>query len=144
MMPDAPRFDSGRDSRSPSGQAVGDAAERWLVAAAAERFEVGAAPQRVVVVGSNSWLIDRVARRQVEVDGRAVPAYPGNYEFFEAAVMWLANQDDLIAQSPTARAVPTVKDLSAATVSRLRIGVIAGMPALMLVIGLAYRIVRGR
>lgn len=143
-MPDAPTFDSGRDSKLPSGKVEPETDQRWTVAAAAERFEVGAPTQRIVVVGSNSWFIDRVARRQVEVDGRPVPAFPGNYEFLEAAVMWLANQDDLIAQSPTARSVPTVRDLHSVTVTRLRLGVIAGLPLLSLVLGLAYRLMRGR
>jgi len=146
MMPDPPTFDSGRDSRAPTaaGGKPEKTSERWVIAAAAERFVVGSTAQRLVVVGSNSWFIDRVARRQVEVDGRPIPAFPGNYEFLEAAVMWLANQDDLIAQSPTAKSVPTIMALSPVTVTRLRIGVIAGMPLLVLVLGLVYRVVRGK
>ncbi|QQS09730.1 MAG: hypothetical protein IPK69_03675 [Phycisphaerales bacterium] len=141
MMPNKPEYNEGRDDReSPSGLSL--LTRDWVLAAAAER-ETSKGPQRLVVVGSNGWFIDAVAQRAVTIDGRLVARNPGNTEFFEAAVAWLCNQDDSIAQSPISRTLPVVIPLTDQKLSILRWVLIAGMPGLILLLGIAYRVIRG-
>jgi hypothetical protein len=133
-VPNPPSNDSPRD----------DAKGPWIVAAAAERTAAALdRPQRLVVVGSNSWFADPVLREATQVDGRLAAANPGNAELFEASVSWLAGQDDLIAQSATARAVPLIRPLSPGLLRLLQWAAIAGLPAVVLGVGAAYRAWRG-
>ncbi len=141
LLPDPPSFDPARDQRAPEGEK--GVLEAWPVAVAAERFEVGLPVQRLVVVGSNAWFSDPVTQSQIDAGGRMVAAYPGNLEFFEAAVSWLAGQESLIAQSAIARPVPLVRPLDPETLRNLRLGVIAGLPLCVLLLGLLYRLIRG-
>ena len=141
-MSDLPKYNANQDARWPDGRESAKP-QAWRVAVASERFEVGKPSQRLVAVGSNSWYMDAVSRQTANVDGRMVLAYPGNSEMFEAAVWWLAGQDDLIAQSPSAQAVAIIQPMSPTTLSRVRLGVIAGLPLLVLVIGLLTRLIRG-
>ncbi|MBS0195624.1 MAG: hypothetical protein JSR77_02595 [Planctomycetes bacterium] len=143
LLPDAPRFDDGRDSRWPNGTEMGNAVQRWTIAYAAERTVVGSPPQRMLVVGSNGWFFDGVVGRQAVADGRRVAAYPGNLELFENAVYWLANQDDLIAQSPVAKAAPMIVPINEAAANRLRLALIVGLPILALLAGVLVRVIRG-
>ncbi len=130
---DIPTFDAARDLKSPS----------WLIAAAAERRgTAGARGQRVVAVGANTWYMDERSQA-VRSDGRSADSSPGNLELFEASVYWLAGQDELIAQSPQARAVALVKPMSEGRVKLVRFVTIAVLPLLVLVIGVMYRWVRG-
>jgi len=130
---DIPMFDPARDLKSPS----------WLVAVAAEkRGSASTRAQRVVAVGANTWYMDE--RSQVmHADGRSAESSPGNLELFEASVYWLAGQDELIAQSPQARAVALVKPVSEGQVKLVRLVVIVVLPLLVLVVGGLYRWVRG-
>lgn len=137
----APARDSTRDADPPP--------EGWLVAAAAERpapasARAGAPPrQRLVVVGSNGWFVDAIARQQSVVDGRTARAFPGNAELFEAAVAWLAGLDDLVAASPEARGVPLIRPMDARTLALIRFAVVPGLPAAVILAGLLWRLVRG-
>lgn len=144
----APRFDQGPDASEPSSawSSVATAnvsASQWVVAVAAERSRIGSPGQRMVVVGANGWFMDAFTNQSIEVDGRQIPAYPGNLELFDAATMWLAGQDDLIAQSPAAMSAPIVKPLSDRQIRDLRIALMLGMPLLVLILGGAYRLIRG-
>lgn len=144
----APRYDKGPDMNEP-GNAWNSVAtarvtpKEWVVAVAAERSRIGSAGQRMVVVGANGWFMDAFTSQMLEVDGRRMPAYPGNVELFEAATMWLSGQDDLIAQSPSAMSAPIVKPLSERQVRDLRLALMLGMPLLVLILGAAYRLIRG-
>lgn len=131
-VPDAPALDSERD----------DGKGPWIVGAAAERVG-GDRAQRLVVIGSNTWFSDPILKDVVEVDGRPIPANPGNAELFDAAVSWLAGQDDLIAQSPTARALPLIGPMSGTTRTGLRVLTIVLMPMLVLLLGLLWRVWKG-
>jgi hypothetical protein len=134
QVPNPPAADSQRDDTSGS----------WLIAAAAERpFTGRSQPQRLLVVGSNTWFVDWVLADMTEVDGRVTPSNPGNAELMEAALYWLAGQDELIAQSPTARATPLISDLSPRWLQALRLATIAGLPGLVLLVGAAWRVLRG-
>lgn len=121
-----------------------DAKGPWILGATSERITSDSAKaQRLVVIGSNTWFSDVILRDVVEVDGRPAAANPGNLELFEASVSWLAGQDDLIAQSPTARAMPLIGPLSGRTRLALRLLAIVGLPAAVLLIGLVWRLLRG-
>ncbi len=116
----------------------------WTIAAAIERHDRSLIkPQRVVVVGANFWFVNDMLTSSVMVDQRAVPANPGNAELFESAVLWLAHQDELIAKSVTARQVALIKPMSGGSLSALRWGLMAGLPALALAFGAAWRFWRG-
>lgn len=144
----APRYDKGPDMNEP-GNAWNSVAtarvtpKEWVVAVAAERSRIGSAGQRMVVVGANGWFMDAFTSQMLEVDGRHMPAYPGNVELFEAATMWLSGQDDLIAQSPSAMSAPIIKPLTERQVRDLRLALMLGMPLLVLILGAAYRLIRG-
>lgn len=132
-LTDLPVFDADRDdNRGP-----------WKVAMACERRLVDASWARAVVVGSNSWFVDAVLGESENVDGRSIAAHPGNAELLEASIWWLAGQGHMIARSPAAASTPLVKNLSPSTLFYLRLGVLAGMPILILGVGAAYRLIRG-
>lgn len=141
LLPDAPAFDEGRDARWPDGSATGKP-QSWNVAAAVERYVIGAAPQRLVVVGSNDWFVDAVTQELVEADGRLVPANPGNLELFEASVYWLAGQDNLISQSPSARVASMVAPIDATRLIRLQYVLVLGLPLGVLALGGIYLLMR--
>jgi len=117
----------------------------WTLALAAERAASGsdARMQRLVVVGANGWFTDVVARDSTTVDGRTVLKNPGNAELFDAAVSWLAHQDDLIGSGPGAFETPRIPSMSPGRLTALRWGLIVGLPTLVLLIGGAVRLLRG-
>jgi hypothetical protein len=94
-------------------------------------------------VGSNGWFFDGATQRGAKIDGRMAPLNPGNSELFDACISWLAHQDDLIAQSPTARTLPVVMPMEEKRLLVLRLAVVIGLPLLVLVVGGLYRLVRG-
>jgi hypothetical protein len=136
LIADGPKFESDRDLRAKPDQTS------WTVGVAAERTNGGGTRTRALIMGSNSWFMDAVASQTANVDGRAVLAYPGNDELFDAGVLWLAGLDDLIAQSPTARAIAVIQPMDSTTQGRVRLLVIAGIPLSVLVIGLLVRLIR--
>ncbi len=129
----------------PANDSSGDNTERpWMVAAAATRRTGDGRTARLVAVGSNTWFADAMTRSRVQdIDGRAVAAYPGNIELFEASLYWLAGQDHRVGQSPTAHAVPVIRPLDPGTLTALRWLLAAGTPALVLLAGAAWRAARG-
>jgi hypothetical protein len=142
-LPELPDYTEGRDSRWPDGKQTPNP-QRWLIAAAVERAELGTPVQRCLAVGSNSWFMDAVTQQQlVGPDGRQGLRNPGNLELFEAGVAWLANQDDLIAQSPSATATALIAPIGERALTNLRFAVVLGMPALVLIAGMLFRAVRG-
>lgn len=135
MLVNPPAADSARD----------DTSGEWSVVAAVERGVAGLSrPQRVVVVGCAPWFFDDITLAQLGVvDGRPVARAPGNVELFEASVYWLAGQDDMIARSATAEAVPLIPNLAEGTFRLLRWVLILGLPVVVLLIGAAMRLLRG-
>lgn len=128
-MPNPPQRDEGRDwTEGP-----------WPVCASAERRVPGSAlAQRLVVVGSFDWFFDEWTRPATIVDERIVADNPGNAELFEAAVLWLAGQDELIARSPTARATPRIESIDPGRLSALRWSLVGGLPGLVLLLGVLW------
>ncbi|VAX41239.1 hypothetical protein MNBD_PLANCTO03-495, partial [hydrothermal vent metagenome] len=135
LLPNLPVFDEGIDTRNGP----------WTVALAAQRRDQpeGVRSGRLVVVGSNSWFADPIAFARQETDGRVSLVSPGNAELFEAAVLWLAGEDELIAQSAGARATPLVGAIDAGALSALRWALVAGLPIGVLLLGIVWRVVKG-
>lgn len=126
-------FDRARDARRPA----------YTLAAAAERSIAPGQAQRVVLIGSNGWALDRVAQPRAAVDGRLMAVNPGNLELFDACVSWLAGADDEIARGVSASGAPLIRPLDEGTLTRLRWLAVAGMPVLVLLGGIVYRVVKG-
>lgn len=116
----------------------------WNVAYAAERSVPGlSTPQRLIAIGSNGWFADALAAQTEVVNGRVVPTLPGNTELFEAAVYWLAGQEDFIARSAASGSVPTIRPLSSTESTVIHWLVLAIMPLGTLALGVAWRLTRG-
>lgn len=122
----------------PRDAPVGEGVLAWAV----ER-EADAGTQRVVVVGSHLWLLDMVARRTSEVEGRLVETSQGNTELAQAALDWLAGQDAMIARSGEAAALAIVQPMGEGRLRALRWFFIGGLPVLVLIVGAVVRLVRG-
>jgi len=135
LLPNAPAFDQDLDRRGGP----------WTVAAALSRTDLppDSRSGRVVVVGSNSWFADPIAFQHHAPDGRVALVSPGNAEWFEAAVRWLAGEEELIATSAGARATPLVGPIEGGVLRLLRWALIAGLPLATLGLGVAWRLVRG-
>lgn len=88
------------------------------------------------------WTIAAATAGQ-QVDGRVPLLAPGNLELFEACVSWLAGQDELIAPSPAARAVPLVPPIAPGSLALVRWLLVLGLPTLVLAVGVAWRLIRG-
>lgn len=121
-----------------------DVSGPWIVAAAGQRRmrDLGRS-QRMVVVGANGWFLDQFTQQTRNVDGVTGLAFPGNWDLFESSIYWLAGQDELVAPSARTRRIPTIPAMDAARLGALRWALVAGLPALVLAIGLGVRIFRG-
>jgi|GEM_PF-568753 len=113
----------------------------WIVAAAGELPRTSSTPaQRLVAVASNEWLIDPVLKMSRGlIDGRQVPLAPGNAEFFESSILWLAGQDDAIARTAAAAPIAMVRPIDPTRLSALRWILLAGFPIATLLVGIIYR-----
>ena len=121
-----------------------DTAGPWPVAVAVERDLPGLGrPQRVVVVGANGWFFDAQTQASVVENGRQMLTSPGNLELFENSIAWLTYRDDQIAQTAATGSIPRIAALSPG--ERRLIGwlLIAGLPVLILLLGVIFRLVRG-
>jgi hypothetical protein len=127
----------------PDAAAGDDLAGPWTVAVAAERAMPGLPTQRIVVVGANGWFFDALAAQTEVVNGRVSLTLPGNAELFEAAVYWLAGQENLIARSAASGSVPTVRALTPGQLSIIGWLVLAGLPLGTLAAGVVWRVARG-
>lgn len=130
-----PRNDSARDRAQ--GSLPGGA---WMLAAACERRDpTGRTPlQRLIVIGSNGWFADPVVAPE-RIEGTAVSSrFPGNLEFAEACIWWLAQREDRIARSAAAQSIPLIPPLSAGQLSALQWGLVAVLPLLVLLIGAGW------
>ena len=130
LLRDAPVFDAATDTPGAG----------MVLAAASVRTTLGR-EQRLVVVGSNSWLLDPIAQRAEQRGGRLVPTHPGNAELLDASINWLAGLDDRLAPSARARAIPLIRPLDHDQLGVLRWALIAGVPAGVLLVGLGVRLV---
>jgi len=135
LLANPPQEDSARDNgKGP-----------WIAAAAAERTIPNRKDrQRFLVVGSNGWFLDDLTTQAMAGNaGRPVPIVPGNLELFEAAVYWLAGQDEMVVRSAEAQAMPTIPAMPEEKLQAIRWGLIAGAPLLVLLLGALWRLIRG-
>lgn len=135
----------GRPARMPAYDAAeDDRAGPWTVAASAELPAAAGVPaRRLVAVGSAEWLDDPLLTRRVAVDGRLASPASGNLELLDAAVSWLSGQETLALPSASAGAVAIVAPIGDSARNRLWWLLVAGLPLGVLVLGGAYRLIRG-
>ena len=132
LVPNPPSPDSARD----------DTSGPWTIALAAQRRLPGSDRQRLIAVGSSGWYITQIVGAANEVDGRRALLFPGNGELFEAAVLWLAGQERLIARTAAAEAAPVVGVIGESQMRALRWILIAGLPLAVLALGAGARLLR--
>jgi ABC-2 type transport system permease protein len=133
LLRDQPIYDSQEDER----------AQSWTLAASAQRTNAGTL-QRVIVVGSNGWATDSItAAGDQLVDGRVITKWPGNITLLDSSIAWLAGMDDLIGPGTQARPIATIKSLSESQLSMIRWILLAGLPGLILVLGMVSRLIFG-
>lgn len=122
---------------------LADARGPWTVAAAGLRPSTEGPAQRLVVIAAASWIADEVWQQGALVDGRAVLTTPGNIALLEASIDWLAGREELIARGTDTAAGPTIGEVDQRTLLWLRWGLIAGLPAGVLTLGLTLRLALG-
>lgn len=125
----------------------------WDIAVAIERTRsrsaadlVGAGSrnnQRVIVVAAPAWFDDATTAVRQQVSGRAIAAFPGNTELFDASLFWLAHRDELIAPGIRRAEIARIAPLTMDQLAAIRWGLIVGLPVLILLLGVVYRLVRG-
>ncbi|MGV6814390.1 MAG: hypothetical protein ACWA5W_05185 [Phycisphaerales bacterium] len=117
--------------------------DHWVLAAAAQRDYLGH-PQRLIAIGSNGWLTDSITTNNEQlVDGRIVSRWPGNMTLLESSTLWLANMDDLIGPGTQAKPIATIKNLDYRQQSIYRWLILAGLPGLILILGMLSRWIFG-
>ena len=133
-------------SEEPDEPVLDDAVTLAVAAGRARPRAQGAQEeQRLLVVGSVDWMLSAVADFVIQLGGgRVALLYPGNIEFMQAAVAWLAGMDELIAQSPTSQQVARIDALSPASRRTWGWLVIGAMPVACLIFGTGIWFVRRR
>ena len=123
---------------------------------AKQAYTVGVAAEsgdkRMIVVADPAWASDPITTAG-QIQGRIMPgmaemtgaAFPGNGELFVNSVYWLAGLDELIAASPRTQDIRRIRSFSnenAYVLDVYRGALLAGMPALVLLIGIGVWLVR--
>jgi len=94
---------------------------------------------KLVVIGCSQFATNlmltipdqKLARQKVEV-----ARFPGNGELFTNSIFWLANQEKMIALSPSALDTPRIRPMAPEMLAFWRVGVLLiGLPALALAAG---------
>jgi len=133
LLRNQPVFDANKDVRL----------DQYILAAAAQRDQAGT-QQRLVVIGSNGWSTDSIiADTERLVDGRVLSRWPGNLTLLDSTISWLAGMDDLIGPGIHARPIATIQNLDHRQRSMIRWLLLAGLPGLILTLGMAYRLIFG-
>lgn len=71
-------------------------------------------------------------------------AFPANAELLVNSAYWLADLDDLIAASARTQDIRRIEPMTPRAYSTVQIGLLAGLPALTLIVGLSVWLVRRR
>ena len=117
--------------------------DQWTLGASAKRTLAGQ-EQRLIVIGSNGWSGDAVfSGKEQVIDGRVMRRWAGNRTLFDSSIAWLAGMDDLIGAGTDARPIATIESLNARQFSVIRWVLLAGIPGIILILGMAYRLVFG-
>ncbi|MFI4915529.1 MAG: hypothetical protein ACIAS6_03345 [Phycisphaerales bacterium JB060] len=137
-----PRAERPRVSNPPEPDPQSDDVQGpWTIAWAGERaLDEGVG--RVVVVGSNDWLADDIVSSGQSLDGRMVASYPGNLALLDASVLWLSGRDEFIAPTVSSSSVAMIGQVDAAMLSALQWLLVLGVPALILLAGGLWRVLR--
>ncbi|MFP4144378.1 MAG: hypothetical protein ACOCTI_00070 [Phycisphaeraceae bacterium] len=106
------------------------AAETFTVAALAERNH-----QRLIAVTDPMWGQDKLT---------ATPQTPGNAQLFLSSVYWLAGMDEMIAAGPQEQMVRRVGELGDSERMVYGWGLMAGLPAVVVLAGVGVALVRRR
>lgn len=123
-----------------------------------ERVTIGAAVEkgdaRLVTLGSATWAMDEILSTAALPDGTVGTSladrpgarilYPGNSDLFVNSICWLAHEEALIAASPRTQDIRRIQPMSAGTLQTTRLLLWAGMPAVILVLGVGVGIMRRR
>ncbi|MEX0653547.1 MAG: hypothetical protein WD151_05445 [Phycisphaeraceae bacterium] len=123
-----------------------EAEERYTIALAAER-ESGDAG-RLMVITDRVWASDMVTT--IGLDGQAGTAgrygylFPANSELFVNSVYWLAGLEGLIAASPRTQDIRRIEAMSDTTLRGYYLGLLGGVPVVILASGLTVWFVRRR
>ncbi|NIA22254.1 MAG: hypothetical protein GWP05_09905 [Anaerolineaceae bacterium] len=147
-------FDPAKDVKPPFPVAV--AVVRTAVAAASEKSEktegaeasakaAGRAASKIIVFGDDMFASDRFVQAHVELTrtGLALLDYPANGELLVNSMLWLSDQEDMIAVSPKAMQYGRIGDLAEyGTLTRWLLW--AGLPAVVVLIGIVVYCVRVR
>lgn len=124
------KFDAGVDMASPG-----------FAGAISQAEKVG----RLVVIGSPTFMFNRyleipdptLARR-----GTYVSRFPGNAELFVNSVLWASGEDALLAISPAAMEVSRLRDMSTGELAMVRVLIVGGIPAIVLLAGVVVYLKR--
>jgi hypothetical protein len=123
-----------------------------------ERVVIGTAVEkgdgRLVTIGSATWAMDEVLSLAALPDGTVGPnladrpgariLYPGNSDLFVNSICWLAHEEALIAASPRTQDIRRIQPMSSGALKTTRILLWAGMPAVILVLGVGVGLMRRR
>lgn len=123
-----------------------------------QRIVIGAAAQkddaRLVTIGSATWAMDEILSTAALPDGTVGPElaerpgarilYPGNSDLFVNSICWLAHEEDLIAASPRTQDIRRIQPMSDRALQNTRLLLWAGMPAVILVLGVGVGLMRRR
>ncbi|MDB5301462.1 MAG: ABC-type uncharacterized transport system, partial [Phycisphaerales bacterium] len=95
---------------------------------------------KLVVIGSRTWVTNSIVRfpdQRLQKQRLDVARFPGNGELFTNSVFWLANQENMIALSPSAMDTPRIASMSIGALNVWRVGVfLVGLPVAALLCGL--------
>lgn len=119
------------------------AADMFIVGAAAERENAG----RLVLVTDLLWASDQITTYGDTIFGPALgfpdtARYPANAELFVNSVYWLSGLDHMIAASARTQRVPRIGAISDNTRTAYQVGLLLGLPGLVLATGLTVYLVR--
>jgi len=145
-------FDPGNDVEPPFPVAV--AVVRTPGAAQSEKGEgdngsgeaSGEAASKVIVFGDYMFATDRLIQAHVQLTraGLALLDFPGNGELLVNSMLWLSDQEDMIAVSPKAMEYGRIGDLGGGKGTFTRWLLWAGLPAAVVLIGIVVYAVRVR
>jgi ABC-type uncharacterized transport system len=102
---------------------------------------------RVVVIGAPQFAFDRyVAYPDLDIfkrTGQLVTRFPGNGQLFMNSIFWLNRETSMLAISPTSMDTPRLKDMSPATLSFWRGGVLLVLlPGFVIIAGIGVYMAR--
>ena len=123
--------------------------DRVLIGAAVEKDA-----SRLVTIGSATWAMDEILSTAALPDGTvgkdlaerpgARILYPGNSDLFVNSICWLAHEEALIAASPRTQDIRRIEPMSSGALQTYRVLLWGGMPAVILVVGVAVGLMRRR